>query len=352
MAPSRQHQASVIDRARPGGAAGAGSRRYLVRTVMLGLVSAAIVTCSGASGRHAEGGVAPGDPTVTPVSGPSWLKHLGVDPRETQMGRMGGSEPASPTERAEPELASAATAGQRALHGMMGRFMRSFGTDAPSASRALGEGFKLTGADLYRLNCQSCHGPTGEGAPPEIKSLLDPVRGASAAMIQERMKEAGRTLPAAMAQQLASQAQAEIRRRLADGGKQMPAFDHLRGDEIDALLEYLSTLASVPSSRTAVMLVDQSAARVGEHVVKGTCHVCHDATGPGGGHMAMMQGIIPSLASLPQQLSLSAVERQVHYGSARMMMMMGSAGMPAFPYLTDDEVAAAYFYLAAYVPRP
>jgi mono/diheme cytochrome c family protein len=352
MATANRHQSAAVARAREGRAAGPGGRRYALRAVVLGLVSAAAVTCSGAGGQHAESRVVGSDPSVTPVSGPSWLKHLGVDPRNTQMGRMGGSEPASPTERAEPDLASAATAGQRALHGMMGRFMRSFGTDAQSASRALGESFKLTGADLYRLNCQSCHGPTGEGAPPEIKSLLDPVRGASAAMIVERMKKAGRTIPMAMAQQLAKQAETEIRRRLAHGGKQMPPFEHLRGDEVDALLGYLGTLAGAPPTKARVMLVDQSAARVGEHVVKGTCHVCHDATGPGGGHMAMMRGIIPSLASFPQQLSLSAVERQVHYGSPRMMMMMGSAQMPAFPYLTEDEIAAAYFYLAAYAPTP
>jgi len=32
----------------------------------------------------------------------------------------------------------------------------------------------LRGADLYRLNCQSCHGETGQGAPPEINSLINP----------------------------------------------------------------------------------------------------------------------------------------------------------------------------------
>ncbi len=66
--------------------------------------------------------------------------------------------------------------------------------------------------------------------------------------------------------------------------------------------------------------------------------------------MAMMRGIIPSLASLPADYSLSSVREQVHYGT-RMMMMMSANRMPPFPYFTDPEIAAAYLYLQAYPPR-
>jgi mono/diheme cytochrome c family protein len=155
-----------------------------------------------------------------------------------------------------------------------------------------------------------------------------------------------------MARHLATQAEAAILDRLANGGQRMPPFRHLRGDEIDALMGYLGVLAGLPPERRSEMLVPQSAARVGEHVVKGTCHICHDATGPGGGNMGMMRGIIPSLASFPRDLSLSSVERQVQYGSSGMMGMMGGQLMPPFPYLTEEEVAAAYFYLEEYPPQP
>ena len=57
---------------------------------------------------------------------------------------------------------------------------------------------------------------------------------------------------------------------------------------------------------------------------------------------AMMQAIIPSLASFPRQLSLSSVERQVQYGSSGMMMMMGGQRMPAMPFLTEEEVATLH----------
>ena len=66
--------------------------------------------------------------------------------------------------------------------------------------------------------------------------------------------------------------------------------------------------------------------------------------------MGMMSGIIPSLASLPQQQSLSSVIQVVQYGSPRMMMMMRGDQMPALPYLTEKEVTAAYFYLLKYPP--
>ncbi len=63
----------------------------------------------------------------------------------------------------------------------------------------------------------------------------------------------------------------------------------------------------------------------------------------------MMQGVPPSLASLPHDHSLNSVIQQVHHGTR--MMMMRSYRMPPFPYFTDDEIAAAYLYLSAYPPE-
>jgi mono/diheme cytochrome c family protein len=274
---------------------------------------------------------------VTPVSGPSWLHHLGLDMSETEMGQRGGAE----------------TAAHEGIRSIMRRYLSLLRSNGDEAAAVLDETFVLSGADLYRLNCQSCHGPDGAGAPPEIKSLLDPVRGTSVELTLERMKERGTPIDRNMAEELASQALDEVRNRLKMGGEKMPPFDHLRGDEVDALLDYLDRLADVPVNDRAELHVTETASRVGEHVIKGTCHICHDATGPGGGHMTMMQGIIPSLASFPQEQSLSVVLRQVEYGSSSMMgMMMRSNTMPALPFLAEDEVAAGYFYLVEYPPQP
>lgn len=68
--------------------------------------------------------------------------------------------------------------------------------------------------------------------------------------------------------------------------------------------------------------------------------------------MAMMRGIVPSLESFPKQNSIQQVTRQVKLGSSGMMTMMGGERMPAFPYITEEECAAAYLYLVDYPPRP
>jgi mono/diheme cytochrome c family protein len=286
---------------------------------------------------------------ITAVQGPSWVKHLGLSISQTRLGQMGGTGTAPPTGRSEPEPGGKNPPSQ-SLGGAMGRFLMGFRqgktTDLEEQS------FVLGGADLYRLNCRSCHGSDGKGAPPEINSLIGPVQATSATLLMERMRSKGKPIDRSMAEQLASPSEAELRERLRKGGKTMPPFEHLRGDEVEALLGYLDTLAGLPPTERARMLVPQSAARVGEHVVKGTCHVCHDATGPGGGHMAMRSGVIPSLESLPRQQSVDSVVRQVQYGSSGMMQMMGGPRMPTYPYLTKEEVAAGYFYLAKYPPMP
>jgi mono/diheme cytochrome c family protein len=287
---------------------------------------------------------------VTPVEGTSWIHHLGIaDVRNTALGQMGGNEPASTSKRQEPKLTTPEQKGP--LSRAVDRIFSLFRSESDETAKLMDETFVLTGSDLYRLNCQSCHGPGGVGSPPEIKSLLGPVEGTSPALIQERMRKLGREVNAKLAGELAAGAESSIRERLQQGGEKMPPFRHLRGDEVEALLVYVKDLAGVPVSERKEQFVPQSVARVGEHVVKGTCHICHDATGPGGGHMAMMQGVIPSLASFPEQNSMQEIVRQVRMGSSRMMGMMGGPTMPAFPYITEEEAAAAYLYLVKYPPR-
>ncbi len=324
-----------------------------VTSVAGAAIVAGLTVAAAARGIGAPAGEAAPVPPVTPVEGPSWLAHLGLTVSETSMGQMGGETGPEATGRREPGLED--LVGQEgALHSMLTRFLSLFRFDRGEAEGALQQPFLLAGADLYRLNCRSCHGPDGRGSPPEIRSVLGPVQGASAAMIEARMKKLGRTLPEAMAEQLAAQGEATIRTRLRKGGQKMPALPYLRDDEVEALLGYLGTLADVPPTRRTEKLVRESAARVGEQLVKGTCHVCHAATGPGRGRgmMMMMRGVIPSLASMPEQESLGSVIHQVQGGSPPMMgMMAGNQLMPAYPYITQDEAAAAYLYLGAYPPQ-
>ncbi len=292
---------------------------------------------------------------VTPVQGPSWIKFLGLfDIRYTAMGQRGGILPAPLSSRIEPkfQIESPPPRGRMGMGmgGMMGRIYSNFQTSPSEVARLMDEKFFLTGGDLYRLNCQSCHGPKGEGSPPEINSLIGPVKGSSPDLVEEKMKKMGRPIGAEMAKELASQAEASIRKRLLEGGKKMPPFKHLDKEEGDALLKYLQVHFGELKSKGKDILVTQSVARVGQHLVQGTCHICHDATGPGRGRMGMMQSNIPSLASFPWEQSIQSLVRQVEYGTTGMMMRMGGQKMPAYPYVTEDESAAAYLYLVRYPP--
>jgi mono/diheme cytochrome c family protein len=290
-------------------------------------------------------------PAVEAVAGPSWLKHLGLDLGQTRMGKMGGEGGPPQTPRVEelPEISSGT------LGNAPRRFSGLFRSDAERARSALNEPFRITGADLYRLDCRSCHGPDGAGAPPEINSLLGPAQATSPSLVRQHMRARGVAIDEAMVRQLTAEAEQSLRKTIAEGGKKMPPFGDLQGQEVDALVEYLKKLAGAPPTECREVPVTESAARVGEHLIAGTCHICHDATGPGSGRMMMMGGVIPSLASFPEQKSLGEVVGKVRFGRSSMMGMMGTMGgdrMPVFAYLTNEEVAASYLYLARDPPQP
>lgn len=292
---------------------------------------------------------------VTAVAGTSWIGQLGI---ADAFGRLGGTAPPPPSARKEPDVAGdlagrGPSPGRMGMRGMMRRLYPSFQRDREAFASLMHDRFELSGSDLYRFDCRSCHGPDGTGEPPMINSLIGPIQGTSAAFQTAHMEKLGHPVTQAFAEQLATTAQAAFRQRLSQGGKRMPPFRYLHDDEAEALLHYLQSLAGVHPSNPKPPTVTESVARVGEQLVKGTCHICHDATGPGVAPMPMMQGGIPSLASMPAQLSLGAVVRAVELGSVPMMgMIMEGPTMPAYPYLTQDEVAAAYFYLWQYPPSP
>jgi len=288
---------------------------------------------------------------VTPAIGFSWLKMLGVfNISLSPMGEMGGDTPPPPSDRFEPQfpVGQEPRAGGMGMGGMMGggyagpRFTRD------QIGSMLDQRFVLAGSDFYRLDCRACHGPNGNGSPPIINSLIGPFKGTSPALIEARMKKSGTPIGEKMADELASQAQQSILQRLKNGGKKMPPFRHLEGEEVTSLIHYLKGYVGAPEAQGRAILVSESVARVGEHLVKGTCQICHDSTGPGLRGGGMMRGIIPSLASFPYEQSMQSVVWQVKLGSRRMMMR--GPRMPAFPYITTAEAAAAYLYLVSYPP--
>jgi len=271
-------------------------------------------------------GASPND-RVTGVAGESWLNHLHRTLEETSMGKTG----------------------------RLGLPMSVSESDASSWQRALSDGHSVTlkGADLYRLNCQGCHGESGLGAPPEINSVINPVRSASVALIIERMKKVGMDMSRPDATQLANQSKAALLQRLHNGGTDMPPFPHLTEPEVRAILAYLSQLAGVPGAERQQAAVEEPSVRVGEHIVKSTCHICHNAAGPNPNPVQISEGAIPPLSALTTRTTLPEFVRKVRSGAP---IVMGTpplpcrGRMPVFYYLSESEAADVYLYLQRYPP--
>ena len=263
------------------------------------------------------------DPGVTPVSGPSWLTHLRVPLSKTSIGRAPGRY--GPSDR--PVSAAPATLGVR-----------------PTAT--------LSGADIYRFNCQACHGEQGKGSPPEVKSVVDPVRGVPLDVMRKQLEAQHQPASEAEARLKPERVRADILRRVHKGGQRMPSRDHLRDNELSLLYAYLTQLAGTKTTALKPEVV--SWARLGEHVVKGTCHICHDAVGTRPSDTAMVQGAIPSLQSLLATQSVAEFVTKARSGAPVQMAglaMIHRGRMPVFYYLNDEEIAAAYVYLATYPPQ-
>jgi mono/diheme cytochrome c family protein len=266
----------------------------------------------------------PQTPLMTAVEGPSNFHRLGIAFESSDMGRTGVWGP-SPESYEGP-------------------------SEDFTNSETLSQPVVLGGADIYRLSCRPCHKADGNGAPPEIPAITGPVQATSAALMERRMQERGRPITAAFARELASGSQKDLLARLKNGGQKMPAFGYLTESETHALIGYLDMLAGV-SGNGKTATVTEPAARVGELLVKGTCHICHDATGTWPDPQELLEGSIPPIAGFTTKKTLPEFIWKVRHGAP---VVMGSlqlkyrGRMPVFGYLSDDDVAAAYLYLRIY----
>jgi mono/diheme cytochrome c family protein len=264
---------------------------------------------------------------VTPADGPSTLHHLGLTIETSSMG-WGGQWSPPPSLLPSPQ------------------------SHADNTAR---RDFVLSGADLYRISCRACHKPDGTGSPPEVNSLIGPVQAASFQWMMQRMKAMGRPADPPFIHQLTSGNEADLRKRLKVGGHNMPSFDHLSEAEIGVLRPYLDQMAGVPGAERQQPVITVPSARVGELIVKGTCHICHDATGPSNTPpTTVLNDVIPALASMPHQKTFYQFVQKVGEGAPVPLSAGGvlSRGrMPVFDYLSESEVASAYSYLSIYPPK-
>jgi mono/diheme cytochrome c family protein len=270
---------------------------------------------------------------ITPVVGESWLSHLHRSFDDTSMGKSSGAYgPSAPMPSAWPLT-------QPGLQ---------------LSIKFTGQSTTLHGSDLYRFKCQGCHGVSGAGAPPEINSVLDPVRATSPSMYIERMKKAGMDVTSKDAAPLAKQANGMLLDRLYKGGTDMPSPNPTLTDaEVRSLFAYLRQLAGIPGAEKQQVPVVEPALRVGEHIVKSTCHICHASVGHNPSPQELSEAQIPPLSSLTSRLSLNEFVTKITTGTP---VLEGSPAipvrgrMPVFTYLTPDEAADAYLYLSLYPP--
>jgi len=294
-------------------------------TGVTALLAAALTTALAAQADRARPAPANADPAVTAVAGPGWLAHLGIRFDDTSLGRGSSRYGAAPDEPAVMRKPVALTVERHV---------------------------SLTGADLYRLNCQACHRAEGTGAPPEVRSVLPAVQGSSLAMMRAQLRRDGQ-MAVGTPQARSTEARDALYRRIRLGGERMPPRGHLREPELDALYAYLSGLAHAPDAPPQ-RRVTVSWAHLGEHVIKGTCHICHDAAGRPPTSRALLDGAIPPLSALLSDTPVAEFVNKVRSGAP---VYMGDpprhyrGRMPVYDYLSDQEIAAGYGFLSAYPPR-
>lgn len=250
---------------------------------------------------------------VTPVKGPGWIVGYLKDKIENSpLGHQGGTEVAAATD-VKPGV----------------------------------DGFVVSGADIYRVSCRSCHGPRAEGDMPVIPGIVSTISGTSKALLSAQLeKQMGKPPAPAMVAQITQMSKQNILKRMHAGGEKMPPFAHLQPKEIEAVLAYVRSLAGEKPKHP--LRIHESTARMGELIVQGTCHTCHPATGPGAHELVMKKDIVPSLATIPDR-PLEMVTQKVHTGNVSETgaeKRKFKNRMPAFPYLSNQEIAAAYKYLA------
>jgi hypothetical protein len=167
------------------------------------------------------------------------------------------------------------------------------------------------------------------------------------------MKQEGKSGATSAARAEAARARADLHNRVQKGGQRMPPLAHLDEADFVALYAYLTQLAgspdALPQSRRTV-----SWSRLGEHVIKGTCHICHDAVGPRPTGQALAQGTIPPFTMLLEDKPVVDFVTKVRSGAAVRVgdpVFHYRGRMPVFSYLRDLEVAAGYMFLVDYPPQ-
>lgn len=214
-------------------------------------------------------------------------------------------------------------------------------------------GLFAAGRFVYQKNCQVCHGRFGEGDGELVREWEVLPRNFAQARFKYRSTPSGK---------LPTNADLERTIRRGISGSAMPIFQHLRDEEVRAVIEYLKSFSRswkdpanhaepVPLSQRPGWFADEmerpKQAAAGRKLFGNLCASCHGTGGAGDGFSAMTlvdadeRPIKP--ANLSQPLRSGPDPEDVYR-----TIMTGITGTPMLGFngtLSDEQV----WQLAAYV---
>lgn len=165
----------------------------------------------------------------------------------------------------------------------------------------------VSGSELYKNNCASCHGADLSGKPPTFPSLVD---------IEKRMSKE------------------DVMTLLETGRKVMPSFSMLSKQEREAIAGFLygeKTTASVETQLTPL--------EKGKQLFVANCASCHKLQPDDPTPLGRQDwGRTP--------VDLASINTWVSKESFNKILNMGPCYMPSFSYLSSKEKNSIYQFLS------
>ena len=168
-------------------------------------------------------------------------------------------------------------------------------------SVTFGELLSLTGKDVYRLNCTSCHGSDRTGYTNIYPSLIN---------IKERFSKE------------------EVLQQINSGKGQMPSFSHLTLKEREALIAFLFGEQEITFKNPVENL--------GEKIFKSNCASCHQAT---------TNDPKPPNVRMMEPAPLAGASKRFKKKEFFRILETGVCYMPSFTHFSSEEKESLYIFI-------
>ena len=177
------------------------------------------------------------------------------------------------------------------------------------ADNSIAQDTIVTGQELFRLNCASCHGVDRKGNPPTFPALVDIKGKLTKVQIKEIVK---------------------------NGKGLMPPMAHLSEKEIDVITGFLYGEEEQEAMMALLTPVEQ-----GEMLFKSNCAGCHRATT----NDPKPQNANTQMCSMMEPAVLAGATKRFTKDEFLNILETGPCYMPSFSYMKEEEKEALYAYL-------